>query len=207
MDDWPFGNLMPKSYTMIVVDPPWNFQTYSPKGWGKSAQRHYTCMTLDDIKALPVRQLAAPDSCLFLWATWPMLPQALETMVAWGFIFKSGGVWHKRTSNGKTAFGTGYRVRSACEPFLLGFVGSPRNSRAERNLIEGAVREHSRKPESAYAWAERYLPDVRRCELFARQKRAGWESWGDQNEHFSQALANIASLKVQQVDLFATAAE
>jgi N6-adenosine-specific RNA methylase IME4 len=144
-------------------------------------------MTAEDITSLPVGKLAAPDCCLFLWATWPMLTDAIEVMRAWGFVYKSGGVWHKRTSGGKTAFGTGYRVRSACEPFLLGFTGNPRNSRSERNLIEGAVREHSRKPESAYEWAERYLPNVRRCELFARQERPGWESWGDETGKFEAA--------------------
>jgi N6-adenosine-specific RNA methylase IME4 len=184
---WPFGDLVPMSYSLIVADPAWTFKTYSPKGWGKSAQRHYSCMTLDDIKALPVVHLAAPDCCLFLWATWPMLPQALEVMAAWGFAYRSGGVWHKRTSGGKTAFGTGYRTRSACEPFLLGFIGNPKNSRSERNLIEGEVREHSRKPESAYEWAERYLPGASRCELFARQRRIGWSCWGMETEKFAQA--------------------
>lgn len=205
--DWPFGDLEPSAYSLILADPPWSFKTFSPKGWGKSPQRHYTCMTLDDIKALPVGDLSASDCCLFLWATWPMLTQALETMAAWRFDYRSGGVWHKRTRSGKTAFGTGYRVRGACEPFLLGFIGNPHNSRSERNLIEGIVREHSRKPESAYAWAERYLQGARRCELFARQKRAGWESWGDQTGHFGEIASNIASLKVQQGDLFSAAAE
>jgi N6-adenosine-specific RNA methylase IME4 len=163
-------------------------------------------MTIDDIKALPVKRLAAPDCCLFLWATFPMLPQALEVMASWGFEYRSGGVWHKRTRNGKTAFGTGYRVRSACEPFLLGFIGNPKNSRSERNLIEGEAREHSRKPESAYAWAERYLPDARRCELFGRQRRAGWEVWGNETNKFEQAIANIATIKNQQQDLFSDVA-
>ena len=204
MERWLFDRLSPQSYRLIMADPPWNFKTYSSKGWGKSAQGHYQCMGAEDIKALPVGELAAPDCCLFLWATWPMLPQALDVMAAWGFAYRSGGVWHKRTSGGKTAFGTGYRVRGACEPFLLGFVGNPKNSRSERNLIEGQVREHSRKPESAYAWAERYLPQVRRCELFSRQKRAGWETWGDEMEKYQQAPANIASLKRErQGDLFA----
>jgi N6-adenosine-specific RNA methylase IME4 len=189
MSSWAFGDLKPMRYGLIMADCPWSFKTYSPKGWVKSAQRHYSCMTLEDIKLLPVRDLAAPDCCLFLWATFPMLPQALEVMSAWGFSYRSGGVWHKRTSGGKTAFGTGYRVRGACEPFLLGFIGNPKNSRSERNLIEGTVREHSRKPETAYEWAERYLPDAHRCELFSRQRRPGWECFGNDVDHFQEDAA------------------
>jgi N6-adenosine-specific RNA methylase IME4 len=75
---WPFGDIRPFSYDLICADPPWDFKLYSAKGQGKSAQKHYSCMSLADIKALPVGQLAAPDCCLFLWATWPMLPQAMD---------------------------------------------------------------------------------------------------------------------------------
>ena len=184
---WPFENLSPGAYGMIVADPPWSFATWSDKGHGKSAQRHYACMSLDDIKALPVADLAAPDCCLFLWATWPMLNEALEVMDSWGFAYKTGGAWHKKTKNGKTAFGTGYRVRCASEPFLLGYIGNPKNSRAERNVIEGLVREHSRKPEAAYAWAERYLPEARHVDLFGRTRRSGWDVWGDEAGKFEVA--------------------
>lgn len=185
MTTWPFGALTPRAYGLIFADPAWTFKTYSPKGHlKKSAQAHYRCMSLDDIKALPVHQLAAPDAVLFLWATAPMLPQALDVMAAWGFRYVSMGTWHKRTRRGKTSFGTGYRVRSACEPWLLGTVGNPKNSRRHRNLIEGLVREHSRKPEEAYAWCESYLPEVRRADLFSRQTRPRWDCWGDETGVF-----------------------
>ena len=189
MMDWPFAPLRPLTYGMIVADPPWNFMNWSVKGEKKNAKHHYECMDLDAIKALPVSQLASGDCCLFLWATWPMLDKAFEVMSAWGFDYKTGGVWHKKTVNGKTAFGTGYRVRSASEPFLLGFIGNPINSRSERNVIEGLVREHSRKPDEAYAWAERYLPDAWRVEIFSRTDRPGWDSWGDETGKFNQAAA------------------
>jgi len=189
MTDWPFAPLRPLTYGMIVADPPWNFMNWSVKGEKKNAKHHYDCMDLEAIKALPVSQLASGDCCLFLWATWPMLDKAFEVMSAWGFDYKTGGVWHKKTVNGKTAFGTGYRVRSASEPFLLGFIGNPINSRSERNVIEGLVREHSRKPDEAYAWAERYLPDAWRVELFSRTDRTGWDSWGDETGKFNQAAA------------------
>jgi N6-adenosine-specific RNA methylase IME4 len=184
---WPFGQLQPLRYGMIMADPPWDFSNYSEKGELKNAKHHYACMSIDDIKALPVGHLAGPDCCLFMWATWPMLPQAMETMAAWGFSYRTGGAWHKKTKHGKTAFGTGYRVRCASEPFLLGFIGNPVNSRSERNVIEGLAREHSRKPDEAYAWAERYMSDARRLELFSREQRIGWDTWGNEVGKFDAA--------------------
>jgi N6-adenosine-specific RNA methylase IME4 len=189
--NWPFQGLMPGGYEMICADPAWRFATWSDRGLKKSPQRHYSCMALDEIKALPVAALAAPDCCLFLWATWPMLPQAMEVMESWGFAFKTGGVWHKRTKYGKTAFGTGYRVRCASEPWLLGFRGNPKNSRALRNVIEGPVRAHSQKPDEAYRWMEAYLPDARRADLFSRENREGWTAWGDQAGLFNQGDSNV----------------
>jgi N6-adenosine-specific RNA methylase IME4 len=75
---WIFDSLVPGGYQTILADPPWYFRNYSKKGELKNPIAHYVCMTLDDIKALPVNQLAAPNCALVLWATWPMLPQALE---------------------------------------------------------------------------------------------------------------------------------
>jgi hypothetical protein len=98
---------------------------------------------------------------------------------AWGLRYGTGGAWHKRTRHGKTAFGTGYRARSSCEPFLLCFQGAPKTSRSERNLIEGLAREHSRKPEEGFHWFRRYLgPHARLVELFSRQTRGDFDTWG-----------------------------
>ena len=114
---WPFGNLVPLSYGLIMADPPGLFKNRSPKGEGKNALAHYDCMELEEIKALPVGHLAAPDSLLWLWTTNPLLPQGLEILAAWGFRFKTAGHWVKRTKHGKLAFGTGYVLRCAGEPF------------------------------------------------------------------------------------------
>jgi N6-adenosine-specific RNA methylase IME4 len=188
MEGWPFGDLRPFSYEFIMADPPWSFDNWSAAGEVKNAKAQYSCMDLEAIQKLPVGHLAAPDCCMFLWATWPLLPEALTVMTAWGFPYVTGGAWHKKTVGGKTAFGTGYRVRCASEPFLLGFIGNPKNSRGERNLIEGVVREHSRKPEAAFAWAERYLPFARRLELFSRTNREGWDCWGDEIGKFNEEV-------------------
>lgn len=178
---WPFGHLRTFGYDVIVADPPWDYELWSAKGAGKSAQNQYDCMPLDDIKALPVGHLARRDCALFLWATAPMLPQGLDVLQAWGFAYKSAAVWHKKTVNDKTAFGTGYLFRSAAEFLLLGTVGQPRfASRSERNLFEGLRREHSRKPDESYQMIGRLFPQGYRCELFSRTDRAGWDTWGNQ---------------------------
>jgi len=83
-------------------------------------------MSLNQMKALPVSQLVAPNCALVLWATWPMLPHALEVLGAWGFTYQTGGAWAKQSKTGqKWAFGTGYILRSSCEPFLVGTTGRP----------------------------------------------------------------------------------
>lgn len=187
--NWPFGALQPAAYQLLMVDPPWSFAHFSAKGRVKSAQAHYACMSLDDIKALPVRALAAPDAVLMLWATNPLLPRAVEVMDAWGFTFKTAGHWVKKTKTGKLAFGTGYILRGAGEPFLIGTVGKPKTSRSVRSIIEGPVREHSRKPEEAFAWAEALMPEARRVELFARQTRPRWDAWGAEVGKFDEAAA------------------
>jgi N6-adenosine-specific RNA methylase IME4 len=181
---WPFGDLTPMKYGFIFADPPWRFQLRSAKGEKKSAQAQYACMSLDAIKALPVSHLASKDCVLQLWATAPMIPQQLDVMATWGFRYISMGTWHKTTRHGKTAFGPGYWLRSAAEFWLLGVVGTPKHSLSARNIIVGEAREHSRKPEEAYQWAESYMPHAYRCELFSRQRRPGWDSWGNEVDLF-----------------------
>lgn len=188
--DWPFGDMRPLSFDFIMADPPWSFDNFSEKGEAKNAKAQYVCMGLAAIKALPVSQLAARDCVLWLWATNPMLPQAIETLAAWGFTFKTAGHWSKKTVNGKQAFGTGYILRSAGEPFLIGTVGKPVCSRAVRSVVEGVVREHSRKPEEAYAAAEALCPGaMNRGDLFSRQQRRGWTAWGNETAKFGEVAA------------------
>tara|TARA_R110002126_G_scaffold290704_4_gene448325 strand:+ start:22165 stop:22746 length:582 start_codon:yes stop_codon:yes gene_type:complete len=167
-------------YNLIMADNPWRFNLRSAKGEGKSAQAQYDCQSLDWIKALNVIDLAAPDCLLWLWATNPMLDQAFEVMNAWGFKFKTAGHWSKKTKHGKQAFGGGYILRCAGEPFLIGTIGNPKTTKSVRSVIEGPVRDHSRKPEEAFEAAERLMPDAWRCELFSRQRRKGWDVMGNE---------------------------
>lgn len=179
--------MIPKGgYSAILVDPPWSYKMYSDKRYGKSPDQHYDCMDIGQLYALRDEILfaAGPDCALFMWAVWPMLPDALELMAAWGFKYKTGGAWHKKTVHGKTAFGTGYIFRSASEPFILGTIGRPEiKNRSTRNVIEAAVREHSRKPDEQYTLLENLFPGPY-LELFSRTDRPGWASWGNETGKF-----------------------
>lgn len=172
-------------FRAILADPPWRYENWSWKGEHKNAAAQYECMDLRDIKALPVESLAAKDAALFLWATFPMLPEALATMAAWGFTYKTGAAWAKQSKTGrKLAFGTGYLFRSAAELLLVGTRGDPQaTSKSVRNLILAPVREHSRKPDQTYDMVEQLFPGPR-LELFARQQRHGWMAWGNQVDKF-----------------------
>lgn len=178
-----FDDIPRRNYSVICLDPPWKFLTYSEKGkLKKSAERHYKTWTLDEIAALPVADLATDDAALFLWGTAPMLPQALAMMATLGFTYKSNIAWGKyNAATRKIAFGTGYRIRNSHEHLLIGVRGNPKNTRTERSLILSRVREHSRKPDEAALLIERWLPGAARIDLFGgRTTRAGWCSFGNQ---------------------------
>jgi N6-adenosine-specific RNA methylase IME4 len=198
----------PGGFDFIMADPPWTFQNRSEAGEGKNPNQHYDCMPLDDILRLPVQVLAAKDCVLWLWAVNPMLPEALMTLSAWGFSFKTAGTWVKRTKHGKDHFGPGYIFRGSNEPILIGTRGDPafpaKNIRSTVSsyedvtvtpgdgwpntivTIEAAARQHSQKPEAAYAAAELMAPDARRLELFSRTDRAGWRAWGKETGVLNQ---------------------
>lgn len=185
---WPFGALQPLAYDLIMVDPPWAHIGWSPKGvTRKSAGGQYDLMSIDDIKALPLASLARRDALLWLWGTHAMIDQQIECCRAWGFRFSTTGVWVKRTRHGKLAFGTGKRLRCASEPFIIGTIGAPVTARNVRTVVEGPTREHSRKPDEAYAAAERLHPRaLRRADIFSRESRPGWEPFGFETGKFDQ---------------------
>ncbi len=207
---WPFGDLPMFGYDLVMVDLPVETRMRSPKGEKKNSAAHYGAMSWEACAAMPIGQLASRDCVFFVWTTWPHLlyggnpdfkyvdadasrSRIGECLRAWGLRYVTGGAWRKTTAHGKTAFGTGYRARSACEPFLLAITGNPDTSRAERNLIDGLRREHSRKPDNAYAWCERYLPGARRLDLFSRQSRPGWDSWGFEAGKFDPVVTRDAT--------------
>ena len=183
---WPFDPHQRGAYDLIMADPPWTFATRSPKGvTSRGAGGQYRTMTMADIAALPVGLLGKRDCLCWLWATNPMLDQQIDVLKGWGFRFKTAGHWAKMTRGGKQAFGTGFIFRCAGEPYVIGTRGKPKTTRAVRSVIFGEAREHSRKPDEAFTAAERLMPGARRIELFSRQVRPGWDSWGDEAGRFA----------------------
>ena len=182
-------------YRTGLVDPPWSFEVWSrDTGQGRSAEAHYSTMTIDDLCALPVGDLFLPDSALFMWATWPTLPEALRLGAAWGFEYKTLGFdWLKRTSTGNEwHIGMGYWTRANSEPCLLFTKGSPkRKSKGVRQLIVDVgqqslfppliapVSSHSAKPYEQYSRIEALL-DGPYIELFARVQYPGWTALGNE---------------------------
>jgi N6-adenosine-specific RNA methylase IME4 len=183
----PFAALNPFHYRVIMADPAWNFIG----GGDRNAREHYECMSLDDIEALPVGELASGDCALFLWVTDPFLEAGLRVMAKWGFRYASVAFhWAKTTKHGKWHMGTGYGTRANVETCLLGMMGDMRlpKDRGVRRLVVDKVREHSRKPDRIAADIER-LYDGPYVELFARTKRPGWDSWGLEVEKFEADAA------------------
>jgi N6-adenosine-specific RNA methylase IME4 len=178
-------------FPALLCDPPWNFKVRSEKGAGRSASAHYDCMSLGDIKALPVGGLAADDAALFLWVTDPMLKQGIEVLESWGFAYKTVAFTWVKTKAGATLLepgsfpiGTGYWSRANPEMCLLGTRGSPKRlSRAVRRLVLAPRREHSRKPDEIHDAIEQLVPGPY-LELFGRESREGWRVWGDQADLF-----------------------
>lgn len=190
---WPFEGLDPNAYGMIMADPPWRFATYSENGRGKSAEQHYDTMTLDQIKALPVADLATREGAfLWLWVTTPMYDLCREVVDSWGFKYVTQGTWVKTTKDRKgLAFGTGYVLRSSHEPFIIAKVGKPKvASKSVRSVIMSPRREHSRKPEEGYVEAAKLAGDVRKADLFSRETRDGWDNWGNEAKKFDLPLSD-----------------
>ncbi len=134
-------------------------------------------MTLPEIMVMPVNQIAARNSALFLWVTSPFLEHGHQVMKQWGYRYKSSIAWAKERQ------GIGYWVRNQHELVLIGSRGgfrvAPPKQRSS-SLIVGDQRTHSRKPDALHEIIERGWPDARKLELFARQSRRGWAVWGDE---------------------------
>jgi N6-adenosine-specific RNA methylase IME4 len=172
-------------FATILADPPWQFTNKT----GKVAPEHkrlarYGTMKLDEIMALPVAQLAAPTSHLYLWCPNAMLPEGLAVLKAWGFNYKSNIVWHKiRKDGGSDGRGVGFYFRNVTELILFGVHGKNARTlapgRRQVNLLATRKREHSRKPDEQYKIIEACSPGPF-LELFARGKRNGWATWGNQ---------------------------
>ena len=197
-------------YKMIVADPPWHFRARTAlqmTNWTsrRDAEKHYNVMGVDDIAALPVKDLAGPDAHLMLWITGPLLIEGkhLPIMKAWGFKPSSiAFTWVKlkrsidsrqlrltATQESDLHVGLGFTTRKNAEFCLLGRRGNAKRvSKSIREIILAPVREHSRKPEEFYSRAMAYAEGPY-LEMFARQRRLGWDAWGNDVDKFSGDVA------------------
>ena len=171
-----------RRYGVIYADPPWSFRNWSAKGTGRNAISHYDCLSFDALAALPVRDIAANNCVLFLWAVDPLLDKALELIRAWDFEYKTVGFyWVKQNTKSQGFFtGLGYWTRANPEQCLIATRGKPRRlGKDVRKLVIEPRREHSRKPDQVRARIERLVSGPY-LELFARETKRGWDCWGDQ---------------------------
>ena len=189
----PHAELMnPPRFSILYADPPWQFkrrssfaQAHSFKSQPTGRITPYPTMNTEAICALNVEALAEADCVLLLWATYPMLPDALHVTSAWGFRFKTVAfTWVKRTrSDLGFHFGMGYWTRANPELCLLATRGHPRRHSAKvPNLIIAPVRDHSRKPDEVRERIITLCGDLPRAELFARETTPGWSTWGNELE-------------------------
>ena len=168
-------------FDIIYADPPWDYKgqlQHAGPGSGDSggAIRHYSTVTLDDLKRLPVWSIAAQDCLLFMWATNPHLDQAIDLGKEWGFSWATVAfVWDKQKIN------PGFYTLSQCELCLVfkrGKIPRPRGSRSERQFVSERRGVHSRKPDVVRNRIVSMFPLARKIELFARQEVENWHTWG-----------------------------
>jgi len=174
-----------KKYQIIYADPPWTYEkTGGVKNSRGMAKQFYTTMSLNDLRNLPISQISEDNCALFLWATWPKLPEALQVIESWGFeYFSLGFEWIKKTKNGKDFFGMGYWTRANSEPCLLAFKGKMKPLRHDiRQIVESMREEHSKKPDEIRDKIVEIMGNLPRIELFARQKTEGWDVFGNEVE-------------------------
>jgi len=203
----PLAGLKRGHYGVIYADVPWTFATRSDKGRGRSPDQHYDVMSLDEIKALPVADLAAKDCVLFFWVIDTHLAMALDVIKAWGFEYKTRAfVWaklnqkyhdytpEKQAAYGDSAWkmGNGFWTRANPEDCWLATRGKPkRKSAAVRRLVVSPLRQHSRKPDEVKERIEK-LVDGPYVELFSRTNRPGWDAMGNEAGKFDTMASMIS---------------
>jgi N6-adenosine-specific RNA methylase IME4 len=163
-------------YPVIYCDPPWRYDTGSTDP-DRDIENQYPTMTLDDICALPVDDIATDDCVLFMWATSPKLGEAFEVLKAWGFTYRTCMVWVK------DKVGMGHFVRQQHELVLIARKGAPptpAESSRPPSVINAPRGRHSEKPALFYELIEKMYPGLPYVELFARKERDGWAAWGNE---------------------------
>lgn len=174
-----------KKYGVIYADPPWQYRDRKCNG---NAEDHYPTMTLEEICNLPVRDITADNCVLFLWATYPLIKEAMQVIDAWGFEYKTIGFqWVKQNRSGNGYFfGLGRWTRGNTEPCLIAVKGKPqRQSNSVSQLIFAPLRAHSQKPDIVRDKIRELMGGLSYIELFARNTTPGWDVWGNETEKFN----------------------
>ena len=170
-------------YTVIYSDPPWSYKDKATAG-RRGVNFKYPTLSIGDIKNLPIEKIAADNSILFLWVTWPLLQEGLDTIKSWGFKYKTCGfVWIKKNKRSGTNFmGMGNYTRSNSELCLIGIRGKTTTlikSHSVHQIIESPIELHSKKPDIVRDKIVELCGDVNRIELFSRQRIKGWDCIGN----------------------------
>lgn len=174
-----------KKYDVIYADPPWSYRDKALAG-DRGAGCKYDVMSLEDIKKLPVKDLAEEDCALFMWVTMPFLEEAFAVMRAWGFEYKTCAfTWVKQNKKADTLFwGMGNWTRANAELCLLGVRGKPKRKDAGvHSVIISHIEEHSKKPSEIRDRICKLLGcggGHTKIELFSRQTVEGWDCWGNE---------------------------
>lgn len=178
-----------KKYQIILADPPWSYSLFPGREMDKvksrTASSHYEVMRFIDILDLPIMDIADKNCVLFMWATYPLLPEALRIIKQWGFEYKTVAfTWVKKNKVSDSWFwGMGSWTRANAEICILATRGNPKRiNKAVHSVLDDKIREHSQKPDSAKERIIALMGDLPRIELFARQKTEGWDVWGNEVE-------------------------
>jgi len=174
-----------KKYQIIYADPPWKFKNYNDKKATNWVGGHYGLMTTQDICKLPIKNITDDNCILFIWGTFPKLPDCLGVIKGWGFTYKTLGFnWYKRNRKKEGLFfGMGYWTRSNSEYCLLATKGHPKRiDTSVFQVVEHPRLEHSQKPKIIRDKIVELVGDLPRIELFAREKTEGWDVWGNEVE-------------------------
>ena len=166
-------------FVVLYADPPWQYENPPMGGSNRSIENHYPTMTLEEICALPVANVAHENSVLFMWATAPKLAECMQVLPAWGFVYRTEMVWVK------DKIGMGYHVRGRHENLLIakrGELPPPATDNRPDSVVEAPRLEHSAKPAIFYNIIDRMYPGMRKLELFGRspEARKDWSAWGNQ---------------------------
>ena len=180
-----------KLYDLIYTDPAWSYNKKIGQG---IADDQYDTMDLEEIKSLPINNMLKDDAVVYMWAVFPMLKEAFEVIEAWGLEYVTVGFnWIKLNDNGSAFFGIGHHTKSNGEICLL--LRKGKGLQVKDNTISQVILNkkdtHSKKPSVCYSYLERLYPNTDKIEMFARHKREGWDTWGNQVPKEEQKILQL----------------